>query len=441
MTMQPWTRDQLHRFAPPPRARFERDERPENHAAYVGVFLESWDFLQRNGVNTPLRLAHFMTIVGHETGGLQIVREECTWRYERMCQLWPDRFKLTDPIMRARYVACRGDEEKLAELAYGGWCDLGKRLGNTEPGDGWLYRGNGPFQDTGRSRHREAGSAIGIDLEGSPEQLEDPRVAIKAVLWAWNKFGLGEMADRNYLRAIQNCINRGNPFSKKDPNGWPDRQRWFDRAWAVWGDGILPSPLELSVGAQGAEVLALQMRLRELGYAVGAPDTVFGPETRRAIAAFKSDYSAMNPDTALEPADLVGPVTRSALATADPIRRPERERMTVADLKAAGSTEVAAGQNIQRLGPMMLGLGAIGGASQGTPERQAVDPTPMLQDTVGWVPTAKATIEPVIHAGQWAVSHWWWVALICLGVWMYAKGGRIIKARLEAARRGLNLWR
>lgn len=435
--MQPWTREQILRFAPAPRPRDEHDERPGNHAHYIQTFLESWQLLQENGVNTPLRLAHFMAIIGHETGGFTIIREDCRWTYARMCELWPHRFAASDVVARTKHAACRGDEEKLAEMAYGGRADLG----NSEPGDGWAYRGGGPFQDTGRARYREAGHAIGVDLEGSPEQIEDPRVAIKAVLWAWKKYKLGELADRNYLRSVQNAVNRGNPHSSKDPIGWEDRQRWFNRAWAVFGDGVLPSPLDLSVGASGPEVVALQRNLRRLGYACGAEDGIFGGECRRAVAAFKADHKA-NFGEELEPDDIVGAATKAALATAEPIRRPEREMMTLADLKQAGSSEVAAGLNIQRLGPPIMALGLAGGATTETASVPSkVDPTPVLQEAVGWVPQARSLVAPVIDAAQWGVRNWWWVVAICFGVWMYAKGGAICKARLEAARRGLNLWR
>lgn len=450
--MQPWTREDLHRFAPPPVRKNPgadgiADDGPEIHAAYVETLLASWDYLVREGIDTPLRVAHFMTIVGHETGGLTIEREDCTWSQKRMIELWSPRFKATDPVFIARYMTCGRDEEKLAELAYGGWNDLGQRLGNTEPGDGWTYRGGGPFQGTGRAWYRETGQAIGVDLEGRPEQIEDPRVSLQVCIWYWKRYKLSDLADRNCLRAIQNQINRGNPYSSKDPNGWPSRQRWFDRAWAVFGQGAaLPSPLEIGIGAQGPEVQAVQTRLRELGYACGTPDGIFGPECRRGVAAFKADWSAATGQQ-LDPAELVGPATRAALATAEPIRRPEREKMTAKDLLAAGSSEVQAGVNIQRLAPAMLGIGAIGGASQPsepmrlTAEAVSVDPTPALQQTVGWVPGAKGMLIPIIESIQWAVKNWWWVALIFLGVWMYAKGFAIIRARVEAARRGLNLWR
>ena len=438
--MKPWTREDLARLFPAPRARSETDERVATHAAYLATLLDSWETLQKAGVNTPLRVAHFLTIAGHETGGLTIVREACTWKYERMCELWPNRFKAVDPIARGRYLACRGDDEALAELAYNA-NTLAKSLGNSEPGDGWAYRGGAWFQLTGRAAYREVGQAIGHDLEGAPQDIEDPRIALRAALWYWQRYKLGEMADRNYLLAIHRQINCGNPYTSRDPNGWPDRQRWFDRAWAIFGKGLtLPSPLDIGIGASGPEVASVQNRLRELGYPCGKADGVWGPECRRAIAAFKADWTA-GTGLALEPGETVGPATREALAVAQPIRRPEREAMTVGQLRAAGSSEVAAGLNMQRLALPTLGLGLAGGATQPAAGPTAVDPTPALQGAIGWIPGAKAMLVPAIDAVQWSLHNWWWVAAIGMSVWLYAGGWMVVRARLDAARRGLNLWR
>jgi putative chitinase len=44
-----------------------------------------------------------------------------------------------------------------------------KDIGNTQPGDGYLYRGRGPIQLTGRELYRKLGERLGIPLEDNPE--------------------------------------------------------------------------------------------------------------------------------------------------------------------------------------------------------------------------------------------------------------------------------
>lgn len=53
-------------------------------------------------------------------------------------------------------------------------------LGNTEPGDGYRFRGRG-FQITGRKNYTRIGKAIGRDLVNDPELVNDPYVAFDAM--------------------------------------------------------------------------------------------------------------------------------------------------------------------------------------------------------------------------------------------------------------------
>jgi hypothetical protein len=56
---------------------------------------------------------------------------------------------------------------------------IGARLGNTQKGDGFLYRGRGYVQLTGRANYLRAGKRLGIDLIGNPDLALDPVVAVQ----------------------------------------------------------------------------------------------------------------------------------------------------------------------------------------------------------------------------------------------------------------------
>ena len=56
---------------------------------------------------------------------------------------------------------------------------LGERLGNTQPGDGFLYRGRGYVQITGRQNYRKLGQVLklGNGLEKDPDRALNPEIA------------------------------------------------------------------------------------------------------------------------------------------------------------------------------------------------------------------------------------------------------------------------
>jgi putative chitinase len=55
----------------------------------------------------------------------------------------------------------------------------GKSLGNTEPGDGYRYRGRGYVQITGRANYREMGKSLHVHLLSHPELALSPSISYR----------------------------------------------------------------------------------------------------------------------------------------------------------------------------------------------------------------------------------------------------------------------
>lgn len=155
----------------------------------------------RYQITTPLRLAHWLAQIMHETAGLYYRRE-----------VW------------GPTAAQRGYEGR-------------RDLGNTQPGDGQRYMGRGPFQLTGRHNYRTIGQRLGLDLEGQPELAEEP---VNGALIAgdyWASRGLNSRADaggESMVETVSAAVNGRNRQTGK-PNGLSDRLVRFQQAWAVLG--------------------------------------------------------------------------------------------------------------------------------------------------------------------------------------------------------------
>lgn len=145
-------------------------------------------------IDTPLRICAFLAQIGHESGRLRYVRE-----------LW-------GPTDWQRNYEGRKD------------------LGNTEPGDGFRFRGRGLIQITGRANYALAGAALNLDLLNHPELLEDPVHAAMSAAWFWDAHGLNALADAGDLHGITHVINGGY-------NGMVDRQALYERALEIMHAG------------------------------------------------------------------------------------------------------------------------------------------------------------------------------------------------------------
>jgi putative chitinase len=82
-------------------------------------------------------------------------------------------------------------------------------LGNTCPGDGPLFKGRSPIQLTGRANYREAGKALGLDLENHPDLAVSPDVGFRIAAWFWASHGCNELADLCQYELVTKRINGG----------------------------------------------------------------------------------------------------------------------------------------------------------------------------------------------------------------------------------------
>jgi putative chitinase len=169
-------------------------------------------------IDTPLRVAHILAQLAHESGFMP-VSENLNYSAKRLMQVWPNRFPTLASAQR-----CAGNPEALGNTVYAG------RLGNGGPesGDGYRYRGRGQIQMTGRSNYRTYGSIIGFDLERDPDLLLQYGVSALAAGAFWKARGLNRWADIDDVTSVTRIINGG-------LNGLQERTEYVRRAKKALG--------------------------------------------------------------------------------------------------------------------------------------------------------------------------------------------------------------
>lgn len=198
---------------------------PNARSSYRDAFQKCQAVFDRYGISqAPLRVAHFMAQILHESGGLAIQFENLNYSAGRLPKVWPSRFKPSGPLDPVNYA---NNPQRLANEVYGG------RMGNTAPNDGYTYRGRGLLQLTGKAGYQEVTAILRRDNPAAPDLVAAPDevigagwcLAIAAAVWAAK--GCNALADRDDIRRITRAINGGQI-------GLADRMEWAKRTKAVW---------------------------------------------------------------------------------------------------------------------------------------------------------------------------------------------------------------
>lgn len=154
----------------------------ERLVGYLNTYALEFD------ITTPLRWAHYLSQIMHESGG----------------------FRYSEEIASGRAYEGRKD------------------LGNTQKDDGVKYKGRGLIQLTGRANYTKYKAYCGFDVVSQPELLARPIGAVRSSMWFWSQRSLNYYADRDRLLDITKRINGGT-------NGFKQRETYLKRAKAALG--------------------------------------------------------------------------------------------------------------------------------------------------------------------------------------------------------------
>jgi putative chitinase len=153
---------------------------------------------------SPDRAAHFFAQTAHESGGFKAFSENLNYSAKGLRGIFGKYFP-TDALARAY----ERKPEKIANRVYA------NRMGNGDEasGEGWLFRGRGSLQLTGKFNFKAFSDYIGRpDVMTNPD-LVATELAFESALWFFDKNKLWSICDQGIndaaILALTKRINGG----------------------------------------------------------------------------------------------------------------------------------------------------------------------------------------------------------------------------------------
>ena len=169
------------------------------------------------GLDTPIKLAHFLSQAGHESGGFKVVNENLNYGAKGLRNIFGKYFPTDD-----KALLYERKPEKIANLVYGG------RMGNgaESTGEGYKFRGRGYIQLTGKDNYDALGKAIGENLISNPD-LVATKYPLMSAAWFFQRC-LPKCVDASTasITAVTKCVNGGTI-------GLEDRTKHFNEYYSL----------------------------------------------------------------------------------------------------------------------------------------------------------------------------------------------------------------
>ena len=177
------------------------------------------DVLDIFGINTPLRLSHFLAQCATESGEFKAVRENLNYSAEGLKKTFGKYFPGTTTNLYAR------KPELIASKVYGG------RMGNGNEAtrEGYKFRGRGYIQLTGKNNYAAFGKVVNADLITNPD-LVATQYPLLSAAWFFTKNKLNEVADKGatdkVVTSVSKIVNGGT-------NGLAERIEYFHKYYTL----------------------------------------------------------------------------------------------------------------------------------------------------------------------------------------------------------------
>jgi putative chitinase len=162
-----------------------------------GVIAQIPDTSARFGITNNLRLAHFLSQCGHESGGFKAVRENLNYSAKGLVGIFKKYFSPTLAIAYER------QPDKIANRVYAG------RMGNGDEnsGDGYKYRGRGYIQLTGKENYTRFDDTVPENIIADPD-LVATKYPLASAAFFFNSNKLWAICDRGATPEVVTAVTK-----------------------------------------------------------------------------------------------------------------------------------------------------------------------------------------------------------------------------------------
>lgn len=149
-------------------------------------------------INTPLRIAHFLSQTAHESTNFTRLEENLNYSAEGLISTFGRYFDRPTALIYARQPIA------IASRVYA------NRLGNGPEStrEGWTYRGRGLIQLTGKENYKKFSDFANLDFVTLPDLLKEPEYAMLSAGWFWDGNKLNLLADEGSTEAVVKKITK-----------------------------------------------------------------------------------------------------------------------------------------------------------------------------------------------------------------------------------------
>ena len=237
------------------------------------------EFWPQYDINTENRIAGFMAQTGHESLDFTRIHENMNYSWESLRRVFPRYYPTT--------ASAKAHHRKPVEIANHVYDDANRinKIGNTQPGDGWRFRGRGLIQNSGRWNFHDFGKTKGMTAEEAAAYCGTKQGAFEVACWFWKENNINRFCDADDIVGMSKAINGGKIGLDDRIKRYERAKQLIDMSEDVSKEVCNSEPARvLKRGSRGEVVKAVQSKLKLVA------DGIYGKNTERAVRSWQRSH-------------------------------------------------------------------------------------------------------------------------------------------------------